>query len=47
VLQLVSRLFDKDPPTARPASMPALFYSENPPPLLRASIVIDFLYFYG
>jgi hypothetical protein len=35
--QLVARLFDKDPPTPRPASMPTPFSSENPPPVVRPS----------
>jgi hypothetical protein len=43
VFWLVSRLLNKDPPSAWPASVPALFYSENPPPLVRASIFIDLL----
>jgi hypothetical protein len=30
--RFVGCLFDKDSPTARPASVPAPFYSENPPP---------------
>jgi hypothetical protein len=29
--QLVARLFDKDPPTLWPASVPTPFSSENPP----------------
>jgi hypothetical protein len=30
--QLMSYMFDKSPPTERPNSVPAPFYSENPPP---------------
>jgi hypothetical protein len=32
----VARLFDKDPPTPRPASVPMPFSSVNPPPMVRA-----------
>jgi hypothetical protein len=46
VLQLVSRLFDKYPSTGRPTSMLVPFFSENPHPLVRASIFIDLLYFH-
>jgi hypothetical protein len=35
--QLVACLFDKDPPTPRPASMPTPFSNENPPRVVRAS----------
>jgi hypothetical protein len=31
----VARLFDKDPPTPWPASVPTPFSSENPPPVVR------------
>jgi hypothetical protein len=44
--KLVSRLFNKDPPTAWPTSVPAPFCSENSPPLVRASIFIDLFYFH-
>jgi hypothetical protein len=35
--QLMARLFDKNPPTLRPASVPTPIFSENPPPVVRAS----------
>jgi hypothetical protein len=35
--QLMTRLFDKDPPTPRPASVPMPFFSENSLPVVRAS----------
>jgi hypothetical protein len=35
--QLVARLFDKDPPTPCPASVPTPFSWENLPPVVRAS----------
>jgi hypothetical protein len=38
--RFVGWLFDNDPPTVRPASMPAPFYSENPPPSV--SITVSF-----
>jgi hypothetical protein len=38
--QFMGHLFDKDPPTVRPASMPAHFYSENPPSSV--SITVSF-----
>jgi hypothetical protein len=33
----VAHLFDKDPPTLWPASVATPFFSENPPPVVRAS----------
>jgi hypothetical protein len=33
--RLVARLFDKDPPTPQPATMPVPFSSENPPHVVR------------
>jgi hypothetical protein len=33
----MARLFDKDMPTPRPASVPTPFFSEYPPPMVRAS----------
>jgi hypothetical protein len=38
--RFVAHLFDKDPPTARPANVPAPYYSENPP--LEVSITVFF-----
>jgi hypothetical protein len=35
--QLVALLFNKDPPTLRPASVPTPFSCENPPPVVTAS----------
>jgi hypothetical protein len=35
--RLMARLFDKDPPTPQPASMPVPFSSENPPHVVRVS----------
>jgi hypothetical protein len=34
----VARLFNKDPLTAWPADLPLPFNSENPPPLVRATV---------
>jgi hypothetical protein len=39
----VARLFDKDPPTARPADLPLPYSSENPPPLIGATIILIIL----
>jgi hypothetical protein len=33
----MARLFDKYPPTPWPATVPTSFFSENPPPVVRAS----------
>jgi hypothetical protein len=41
--QLVACLFDKDPPVARPACVPAPYYSENPPPTVRVFAFTVFL----
>jgi hypothetical protein len=38
--QFMGCLFDKDPPTVRPASIPMAFCSENPPPSV--SIIVSF-----
>jgi hypothetical protein len=44
----VARLFDKDPPTARPASVPARYSSENPPPAVSITVIFFVpLYTYG
>jgi hypothetical protein len=46
--RFIACLFDKDLPTARPASVPEPYYSENPPPAV--SIIVFFfvpLYTYG
>jgi hypothetical protein len=37
----VVHLFDKDPPTAWPASVPTPFCSENPPPSVRPTVSFD------
>jgi hypothetical protein len=42
--RFVGRLFDKDPPTMWPASMPAPFSSENPPPLVSFIVSFGLLY---
>jgi hypothetical protein len=39
----VARLFDKDPPTARPADLPLPFSSKNPPHLVRVSVILIIL----
>jgi hypothetical protein len=36
----VARLFDKDPPTARPVILPLPYTNENPPPLVRITIIL-------
>jgi hypothetical protein len=41
--RLMVRLFDKDPPTVHPVSVPAPFCSENSPPLVRITIIFVFL----
>jgi hypothetical protein len=40
----VARLFDKDPPTARPASVPVPFCSENLPPSVSITVSFGLLY---
>jgi hypothetical protein len=40
----VAHLFDKDPPTPQPASMPTPFSSENLPSKVRVSFLSDILY---
>jgi hypothetical protein len=42
--RFVGRLFDKDPPTARPASVPMPFCSENPPPSVSITLFWSSLY---
>jgi hypothetical protein len=42
--RLVAGLFDKDLQTLWPASMPAPFFSENPPPVVTVSAFSDVLY---
>jgi hypothetical protein len=36
----VAHLFDKDPPTARPVILPLPYTNENPPPLVRITIIL-------
>jgi hypothetical protein len=42
--QFVVRLFDKDTPTVQTASVPAPFYSENPPPSVSVTVSLGLLY---
>jgi hypothetical protein len=42
--QFMARLFDKDPPTPRPARVPPPFSSDNLPPEVRVSPLSDILY---
>jgi hypothetical protein len=46
VFGFVAHLFDKDPPIARPATVPAPYYSENPPALVMTNVFFDLLYFH-
>jgi hypothetical protein len=39
----VALLFDKDPPTARPDNLPLPYNSENPPPSVRATVILVIL----
>jgi hypothetical protein len=36
----VARLFDKDPPTARPDTLPLPYSNENPPPWIRITVLL-------
>jgi hypothetical protein len=38
--RFVARLFDKDPPTARPNTLPFPYNSDNPPPLVRIIVLL-------
>jgi hypothetical protein len=44
VSMLMACLFDKYLPTTRPATVPAPYCSENPPPLVMTNVSFDFLY---
>jgi hypothetical protein len=46
VSRFITRLFDKDPPTARPATVLVPYCSENPPPLIMTNVFFDLLYFH-
>jgi hypothetical protein len=39
----VTRLFDKDPPTAWPADLPLPYSNKNPPPSIRVTIILIIL----
>jgi hypothetical protein len=40
----VARLFDKDPPTARPDTLPLPYSSDNPPPSIRIIVLLLTIY---
>jgi hypothetical protein len=42
--RFMEHLFDKDPPNARPVSVPMPFSSENPPPLVRITVSFSLLH---
>jgi hypothetical protein len=40
----VAHLFDKDPSTARPDTLPLPYSSDNPPPLVMISVLLLIFY---
>jgi hypothetical protein len=42
---LVFLMFDKSPPTERPNSVPAPYYSENPRPVVGIYVFFDLIFF--